>query len=445
MKRLFAVFALILGTAAMQDVYAMHGREPAIHWQAPIEFAVGGGHRGPWRQNESKYDYVDDPTVALDQSGTAYVAWVDQRRKDIFFQAYDPNGKPRLNVPVNVSRSPAVFSWLPRLVFSPLRPSEVFIIWQEIVFSGGSHGGEILFARSRDGGSSFSKPLNLSNSEGGDGKGRINKDVWHNGSLDLAIGRDGMLYAAWTEYDGQLWLSHSSDGGNTFVKPVLVAGGRDSNPARAPVLAVGPDNTLYLAWTVGEDNGADIRVASSTDRGRTFSRATIVAETKSYSDAPKLAVDGNGVLHLVYAESAGGPFERYHVRYTRSRDAARTFERSREISRPRVQDTDSAAFPALSLDDRGRVYVVWELFPRGRGAPRGLAFTCSRDAGQTFAPPELVPDSSDSAGGTNGSQQGLLMRKLAVNAGGTIAVVNSSFREGQGSRAWLVRGTLDAR
>jgi len=37
------------------------------------------------------------------------------------------------------------------------------------------------------------------------------------------------------------------------------------------------------------------------------------------------------------------------------------------------------------------------------------------------------------------------MRKLAVNAGGTIAVVNSSFREGQGSRAWLVRGTPDAR
>jgi len=58
------------------------------------------------------------------------------------------------------------------------------------------------------------------------------------------------------------------------------------------------------------------------------------------------------------------------------------------------------------------------MFPRGRGAPRGLAFTCSRDAGQTFAPPQLVPESSDSAGGTNGSQQGLLMRKLAVTPAG---------------------------
>ena len=56
----------------------------------------------------------------------------------------------------------------------------------------------------------------------------------------------------------------------------------------------------------------------------------------------------------------------------------------------------------------------------------------------------IVPESSDSAGGTNGSQQGLLMRKPAVNAGGMIAVVNSSFREGQRNRAWLVRGTLDA-
>jgi hypothetical protein len=80
------------------------------------------------------------------------------------FQIYDRNGKPRLNEPVNVSRSPTVFSWLPRVVLSPKHLNEVFILWQEIVFSGGSHGGEVFFARSRDGGASFNAPINLSNS-----------------------------------------------------------------------------------------------------------------------------------------------------------------------------------------------------------------------------------------------------------------------------------------
>jgi hypothetical protein len=34
----------------------------------------------------------------------------------------------------------------------------VYVLWQEIVFSGGSHGGEIFFARSRDGGQTWSAP-----------------------------------------------------------------------------------------------------------------------------------------------------------------------------------------------------------------------------------------------------------------------------------------------
>ena len=28
----------------------------AIDWQAPLTVASGGGARGPWRQNDSRYD-----------------------------------------------------------------------------------------------------------------------------------------------------------------------------------------------------------------------------------------------------------------------------------------------------------------------------------------------------------------------------------------------------
>jgi hypothetical protein len=409
-------------------------------WDATIEVASGGGHRGPWQQNESKYDYVDDPTVALDAQGATAVAWVDQRQKDVLFQIYDRNGKPRHNEPVNVSRSPAIFSWLPRIVLS--RPNHVFALWQEIVFSGGSHGGEIFFARSRDGGASFSEPLNLSNSINGDGKGRIDKDSWHNGSLDLAIGTDGTLYAAWTEYDGPLWVSRSNNGGESFSKPIQPTGGGDAKPARAPALAVGSDKIIYLTWTVGDDDRADIRLAKSADGGRTFSEPVIVEKTKGYSDAPKVAVDQKGTVHIVYAENSGGFFDRYHIRYVRSRDRGQTFEAAREVSRPQPPRIESASFPALGLDAQDNIYIVWELYPDAREQPRGLAIACSRDSGQTFTAPTVVPDSSDPAGGWNGSNQGRLMRKLAVNAAGEIAVVNSSFKPGDRSRVWLMRAQL---
>jgi hypothetical protein len=62
------------------------------------------------------------------------------------------------------------------------------------------------------------------------------------------------------------------------------------------------------------------------------------------------------------------------------------------------------------------------------------------DAGRSFGSPLVVPDSADSTLGDNGSRQGLLMRKLAVNATGAIAVVNSTFKQGEASHVWLFRG-----
>ena len=84
--------------------------------------------------------------------------------------------------------------------------------------------------------------------------------------------------------------------------------------------------------------------------------------------------------------------------------------------------------------------MLWELFPSREDRPRGLGFTYSRDGGRTFELPSVVPGSADPALGHNGSRQGLLMRKLAVNAEGAIAVVNSTFQKSEASHVLLFRG-----
>ena len=101
---------------------------------------------------------------------------------------------------------------------------------------------------------------------------------------------------------------------------------------------------------------------------------------------------------------------------------------------------ESVNFPALSLDGQGNLYVIWELFPSQGNYSQGLGFTYSSDAGRTFASPSVVPGSVDPAGGFNGSQQGLLMRKLAVNGAGAITAVNSTFQRNEKSRIRLFRG-----
>lgn len=413
-----------------------------IGWQSPLEIVRGGGERGSWQQNESRYDFVDDATVAWSRRGELALAWVDQRRKAVLLQRYaDGAGAPPAAA-VDVSRNARTFSWLPRLAWAPDDDGSLYVLWQEIVFSGGSHGGEILFAVSRDGGRSFDPPVNLSMSRAGDGKGRLDRNTWHNGSLDLAAAAGGQVFTAWTEYDGRLWISRSGDGGRSFSKPLLVAGEPPAAPARAPALAVGRGRAVVLAWTSGDDPAADILVALSGDGGKSFSAPRPAALTAGYSDAPKIAFDARGALHLVHAESRGGPLAPSSIRHLRSTDGGRSFGLASELSNPLPVGYGSAAFPALGIDARGRVVVVWELL---RGSPAALPYglaTAVSDDGIRFGVPQFIPGSADPAGGLNGSTQGLLMNKLAVRADGEIAIVNSAVKIGSHSRVWLLRGAL---
>ena len=407
-----------------------------IVWGEPIEVASGKALRGPWLMNESRWHFVDDPTVAIDDRGEAGVAWADHAGKDIFFQVYEPDGKPRLAEPVNVSRSPATFSWLPRVVMTS---GKVFVLWQEIVFSGGTHGGEIFFARSTDGGRSFHPPLNLSNTIAGAGKGRLTKDIWFNGSLDLARSAGGNLYAAWTVYEGGLFFARSTDGGESFSGPLHLAGGGRALPARGPALAAHGD-TVELLWSVGESRDADIRIAVSADAGKSFAEPRVLFATPGHSEAPKIAADRDGVRHVVFGESPAGPLERYHIRHTRAEEGSGGFSEPRMISGRHSEIYASVNFPSLDLDGRGNIYVLWEIFPEEEVRPRGLGLTFSGDGGKTWAPPALVPGSFDPQLGFSGSQQGLYMKKLAVGGAGEIAIVNSTFKENESSHIWLIRG-----
>lgn len=426
------VLALVLPLAAQSAPVTTESG-----WSEPVTVASGGAFRGPWRMNDSEFLYVDDPTVAFAADGSLGVAWVDNAVQEVFFRPYTADAEPVRQAASRVSRSPDTFSWLPRLVMGRDQADHVYVLWQEIAFTGGSHGGEILFARSTDGGERFEKPLNLSNTRAGAGKGRLTRARWDNGSLDLVEASDGTLIAAWTEYEGALRVSRSTDGGASFGEPLHVAGD-DRVPARAPSLAVGERGRVYLAWTVGEDPAADIRLAISGDGGTTFGEARTVAETGGHSDAPALAVDGDGDVHLAFAESPDGPWRAAHIRYSRSVDGV-TFPEPRPVSGTYPQAAESAAFPSLAVAGRA-VHVLWELFPGVGQRPRGLALASSRNGGAGFGEPRTVPGTLDDDLGVNGGQQGLLMRKLAAGPDGRIAVVNSRFRMGDASHIRLVTG-----
>lgn len=412
-------------------------REPSepslVHWEAPVDVAHGRAFAGPWQMNESNFDYVDDATVAMSDEGALVVGWVDNARKDVFVQWVEPDLELRSGAPGNVSNSPAIFSWLPRMVVSE---RQLWVLWQEIVFSGGSHGGEIFFSRSEDAGRTFSAPLNLSRSTGGDGKGRLSRRHWDNGSLDLVRDAKGTLLAAWTEYDGALWFASSADGGQSFSLPVRVAGS-DQQPARGPSIADLPDGEVRIVWASGASGRGTLFAVASRDDGRTFSPPRSVVQSSGHVDAPKLVADERGELHLVYGENSGDAASP-RVRYLRLDPSLTPLEAPRTLSDS--TSTAGANFPSSSLAGPGRVVVAWLHHPNADSAPRGLALVWSRDGGERFSLPEIVPGTHDPTLGVSGSRQGKLMRLLAADRSGRIALASSHFREGQSSRIRVIVG-----
>ncbi|MCC5788369.1 MAG: exo-alpha-sialidase [Opitutales bacterium] len=431
------VIGLFLG------VVFLAGEEVSVEWEEPVVVDEGEAFIGPWRMNESDFRYVDDPTAVLRESGEVGMVWVDQSRQDVLFQRFDSGNQPEFDEPVNVSNSPDIFSWLPRIVMLPRdgEPDQVFVLWQEIVFSGGSHGGEIFFARSTDGGRNFEEPVNLSQTTAGAGKGRVSEDSWHNGSLDLAINDEGDILAVWTEYEGALRFSRSTDGGKSFSDPLHIAGD-GQEPARGPDMAVGPDNHIHLVWTVGEDPAADIRYAVSQDGGESFTQPSTTGETSGRADAPVVEVDPSGTVHLVYAIHADRGEGSATLWYARRADGEETFAEAREITSPLPANFSGMGFPSMTLgkgpDD---IHIVGLLFQGGERRPVALGWMSSSDGGETFTTPKALAEVPED-GVIHGGFQGLFRNKVSVNNEGEVVVSHSLYHHGDFSQILLLRGRL---
>ncbi len=419
---------------------AQYADPPQVEWQERQMVDSSEAYQGQWRMNESDFRYVDDPSVSITQNGQSGLVWADQQEQEIYFRRFDENGNPASGEPVNVSQSPDIFSWLPRIVHHPENPDKIYVAWQDIVFSGGSHGGEIFFAKSEDGGASFSTPVNLSNTQDGAGKGRHSQQVWDNGSLDLAVDGDGGVYIVWTEFEGRLRFARSDDGGGEFRDPQTLADDTNAGPARAPSVDVSGDE-VHIVWSTGENPAADIYHTYSDDRGGKFRNPGTVHQSGGHSDAPQAVMDSNGNLHVVYGESSDGPMQQYHIRYTQLESGEEDFSDPREIGRP--QDNGFAGFhyPTIRIGGADNLFIMWEVFPENLRESRGLAVSTSGDGGRRFSDVEVIPGTNEPELGINGSRQGSLMTRLDVNQNGDLAVVNSTFQAGESSYIWKWKGS----
>ena len=117
----------------------------------------------------------------------------------------------------------------------------------------------------------------------------------------------GNVYVAWSQYAGQapnnaVLLSRSTDHGMTFSKPIRVSPVAHGTASFAD-LAVGPDGAVYLAYVTyasASNPSSDVWVAKSTDGGQSFGAPALVAAFTLFDSSQ---FSGNGAT-----DCGDGPF-----------------------------------------------------------------------------------------------------------------------------------------
>lgn len=155
-----------------------------------------------------------------------------------------------------------------------------------------------------------------------------------------------------------------------------------------PDVAVDAKGILHMVFGRG-DHAWYVR---SADNGMTLSEPVAVNSEGKVGltmgeRGPKIALGADGSIHVVWADR-WSPGAKCYVKYARSTDGGRTFERPRQISSmPGVDGVTMAA------DADGNVLVFWHVFqPPQNEVKQGHHMYLSRSAdnGRTFAAEERV-------------------------------------------------------
>jgi hypothetical protein len=133
-------------------------------------------------------------------------------------------------------------------------------------------------------------------------------DVCPHHGPSLAISADGTYHVTWfTDGLARkgLFYARSSDGGATFSEPMPV-GRPDHNPAHPYLIAT--KGALWLVWKEFDGDKTTVFAMTSRDDGRTWSAPKIAAETSDASDHPLLVTRGERVFLSWQTQAEGYRF-----------------------------------------------------------------------------------------------------------------------------------------
>jgi hypothetical protein len=221
-----------------------------------------------------------------------------------------------------------------------------------------------------------------------------------------------------TETDTTINLVRSEDGGKTWSKPVGVSptvvqgyGGEDQEQngiasekrtVQGSQPTVTPDGSVYVTWvdSLGDEamkGKGEIKVAKSTDGGKTFGDPVTAADFNEIGFSPRNAFFrywgsefpqiASGPQGQVYVAWTGKPSEDSRddgdIYFVASTDGGKTFTKATRLNADKGDSTQF--FPSITVGSDGAIHAMWgDMRDDPAGTRYQIYYTESKDGGKTW-------------------------------------------------------------
>jgi hypothetical protein len=292
--------------------------------------------------------------TAFAQSGKdVYVIWQASLSGTAYvFLTKSSDGGSSFEKPVMISDSTKLAAF-PQVAVSG---NHVYFAWLE---KSDNNSTNIVFSKSDDKASSASAPLYLTHNLG-------------NSGIPKLVATGSQVYLAWEDNSKgnfDVFIAKSADYGTSFHLPVDMS--TSTGQSGTPEIIVSQDN-VYAVWMDNTSRIYDILFAKSTDGGKSFGTPVDVSRQSVDSGYPKFTVNGNNV-YVVWTQTIVSP--NYDIYFAKSTNNGDTFDTPINIS----NNYGASGWPKIASD--GNIYISWVDSSTGKF---DVLITKSSDGGVTF-------------------------------------------------------------
>lgn len=289
--------------------------------------------------------------VALDNNGTAYVVWEDDRdgKSRIYFAKKDAKKDSfTKNIPVVSDKNVEQFG--PAIAVN--KKGDIYITWHD----NKNGNNDIFIVKSRDGGKSFEKPARVDDT-GNEVSGQIYPTI--------AIDGNSRVYAAWYDFrngNSDIYFAKSNDSGKTFSRNIKVNFGDDEGATtgqNSPSIAASKKGDVYLAWEDKRNprTGSDIYFARMAQNGDGFEDNIHIDDEAAENNSqnyPTIAVNENSLIVIAWDDDRSG-FSDIYLSY--SMDNGRSFSKNIGLG---IKNEKHRTAPSIAVDKEGNIYLIYQ-------------------------------------------------------------------------------------